>query len=131
MGAEMVLDGTGPWSLGCDVDIVFTPGHTEGHVCVLYKRHGGALFSGDHLAYAPSARGLSIMRRVNWYSVPAQVQSTRKLQPLEFKWLLPGHGRRFEFASEDERKAMLEEVIEGEEALMQAPARNENDMDDM
>ncbi|CAI5513330.1 unnamed protein product [Closterium sp. Naga37s-1] len=115
---EMPLDGTGPWCLGSDLKIIFTPGHTEGSVSVLYKAHGGALFSGDHLAYAPNTESLSIMRRVNWYSVPVQVQSTKKLVGLPFRWLLPGHGRRFHFESEEERDAMLQHVVAGEEALL-------------
>lgn len=118
MRCEMVLEGTGPWSLGTDLEIVFTPGHTEGSVCLLYKEHGGVLFSGDHLAFSAAASCLSIMRRVNWFSVRAQVESARKLLPLEFQWLLPGHGRRFEFPSNDTRQAMLKELVEGEERLL-------------
>ena len=26
---EMKLEGTGPWSVGHDIDVIFTPGHTE------------------------------------------------------------------------------------------------------
>ncbi|GJP51803.1 hypothetical protein CLOM_g10940 [Closterium sp. NIES-68] len=115
---EMILDGTGPWCLGSDLKIIFTPGHTEGSVSVLYKADGGALFSGDHLAYAPNTESLSIMRRVNWYSVPVQVQSTKKLVGLPFLWLLPGHGRRFHFENEEQRDAMLQQVVAGEEALL-------------
>ncbi|CAI5526451.1 unnamed protein product [Closterium sp. Naga37s-1] len=115
---EMLLDGTGPWCLGSDLKIIFTPGHTEGSVSVLYKAHGGALFSGDHLAYAPNTESLTIFRRVNWYSVPVQVQSAKKLVGLPFRWVLPGHGRRFHFASEEQRDEMLQQVVAGEEALL-------------
>lgn len=26
---EMKLEGSGPWNIGSDVDLIFTPGHTE------------------------------------------------------------------------------------------------------
>ena len=28
-GVEMKLQGEGPWSLGPDTELIFTPGHTE------------------------------------------------------------------------------------------------------
>lgn len=37
---EVQLEGEGPWKLpdgGDDMELVFTPGHTAGHVCLFYK----------------------------------------------------------------------------------------------
>ena len=37
---EVLLEGEGPWKLPDDSDdfeLVFTPGHTAGHVCMYYK----------------------------------------------------------------------------------------------
>ena len=93
---EVKLSGEGPWRLpdgDDDVELVFTPGHTEAHVC-LFAKEPRALFAGDHLA-AGSAPGqdLAIFTEFNWYSVPIQLQSVAKL--LDYDWLhvLPGHGR--------------------------------------
>ena len=37
---EVQLEGEGPWKLpdgGDDMELIFTPGHTAGHVCLFYK----------------------------------------------------------------------------------------------
>lgn len=107
---EMKLQGKGPWSLGPDIDLIFTPGHTEGCVSLLYKP-GRALFSGDHLAYSERVQDLSIFRYYNWFSVPEQVESVRKLLSEDFIWLLPGHGRRYFFESVSKKNEKLEELI--------------------
>eukprot|EP00271_Cylindrocystis_brebissonii_P004680 TRINITY_DN1649_c1_g2_i2.p1 TRINITY_DN1649_c1_g2~~TRINITY_DN1649_c1_g2_i2.p1 ORF type:complete len:339 (+),score=57.05 TRINITY_DN1649_c1_g2_i2:390-1406(+) len=46
---EMVLYDDGKWDLGSDVELIFTPGHTEGCVC-LFMPARSVLFTGDHLA---------------------------------------------------------------------------------
>lgn len=65
---EVQLEGEGPWSLpdgGDDVEIVFTPGHTEGHVALLYRNGRNSdentLFTGDHLAFNVE-RKLNLMK---------------------------------------------------------------------
>jgi glyoxylase-like metal-dependent hydrolase (beta-lactamase superfamily II) len=66
---EIKLEGEGPWTLpdgGDDVTMVFTPGHTSGHL-VLYYGPGKALFTGDHLSagYTPEEE-LYVFTRFNW-----------------------------------------------------------------
>jgi glyoxylase-like metal-dependent hydrolase (beta-lactamase superfamily II) len=66
---EIKLEGEGPWTLpdsGDDVTMVFTPGHTSGHV-VLYYGPDKALFTGDHLSagYTPEEE-LYVFTRFNW-----------------------------------------------------------------
>jgi glyoxylase-like metal-dependent hydrolase (beta-lactamase superfamily II) len=66
---EVKLEGEGPWQLPgfSDGQILFTPGHTQGHVCFLLQRgQGGALFSGDHLAKAEAGDFLSGHPNYNW-----------------------------------------------------------------
>eukprot|EP00878_Enallax_costatus_P012479 GHUV01013032.1.p1 GENE.GHUV01013032.1~~GHUV01013032.1.p1 ORF type:complete len:282 (+),score=98.25 GHUV01013032.1:632-1477(+) len=93
---EIKLTGTGPWQLpdgSDDVEIIFTPGHTEAHACLYYKPDQ-AIFTGDHLSAGYAAgEDLFIFTDFNWYSVPKQVESVRKL--LDYDWLhvLPAHGR--------------------------------------
>jgi len=93
---EIKLEGEGPWTLpdgGDDVTMVFTPGHTSGHV-VLFYGPDKALFTGDHLSagHTPEEE-LYVFTRFNWFSVPIQLDSVAKL--LQYDWLrvLPGHGR--------------------------------------
>lgn len=64
----MQLEGKGPWQLpdgGDDVEIVFTPGHTEGHIALFYRNGRNAsentIFTGDHLAFS-SERKLNLMK---------------------------------------------------------------------
>lgn len=88
---ERPLSGDGPWELAPDLEVIATPGHTEGHTVLHYRRQ--YLFTGDHLS--GDGRGaLRASRAYNWYSWEMQVESIRKLAGLSFSWVLPGHGRR-------------------------------------
>eukprot|EP00898_Chlorokybus_atmophyticus_P005118 jgi/Chlat1/5607/Chrsp369S05379 len=108
---EWVLEGEGPWPLGDDIDIIFTPGHTEGSCCLLYKP-GQMLFTGDSLAKSERRGGtLSIFRDFNWYSVDVQLRSIRVMLDLPFTWVLPGHGRRMQFASVEDKNANIEKLL--------------------
>ena len=46
-GAEVVLDGAGPWELAPGFLAIPTPGHTKGHCVLLFQDR--FLFTGDHL----------------------------------------------------------------------------------
>lgn len=66
---EVKLTGEGPWRLpdgGDDVTLVFTPGHTSGHV-VLYSAPDKAVFTGDHLSagFTPDQE-LFVYEKYNW-----------------------------------------------------------------
>lgn len=48
---EVQLEGEGPWQLpdgSEDIELIHTPGHTDGSVVLLYKP-SSTLFSGDHM----------------------------------------------------------------------------------
>lgn len=109
---EMKLYGEGPWVITDqgnvarssmeeieeapvppEITLIFTPGHTSGHVALFYEP-SKALFTGDHLcADDDDPEALYIFQNFNWYSVPTQLSSVAKL--LQYDWLhvLPGHGR--------------------------------------
>lgn len=87
---EMILEGEGDWDLAGDVKILFTPGHTEGHLSLLYKNN--FLFTGDHLFYSAESDKVYASSSVNWFSWPLQQDSLRKLLSFQFNWVLPGHG---------------------------------------
>ena len=123
---EILLEGEGPWRLDGkpsssssgssdddDVQLVFTPGHTAGCVSLLYQPDR-ALFTGDHLAWSQRLQRLTLFRDFNWHSVEQQVSSVAKLRGLDFLRVLPGHGRRAEFADAAEREAALELLLAAE-----------------
>lgn len=111
--AEWQLEGEGPWALGDDVELIFTPGHTAGCVSLLSKPDR-ALFTGDHLAYSQRLGRLTIFRAYNWHSVPQQLDSVAKLAGREFLHVLPGHGRRASFRDADHREQELAGLLEAE-----------------
>lgn len=106
---ETKLQGTGPWNLGRDVQLIHTPGHTEGSVCLFYKPLK-ILFTGDHLLMTET--GLSICERYNKCSVPMQIDSVLKLLEVDFNWIIPGHGRRVEFKDREEKDSILKAFVE-------------------
>ncbi|XP_071737175.1 uncharacterized protein [Rutidosis leptorrhynchoides] len=101
---EIKLKGSGPWSLGDDIQLIHTPGHTEGSVCLYYKPLK-VLFTGDHLALEESE--LYISEKYNFYSVSIQLDSVAMLLELDFEWILPGHGRRVAFRNVEEKNTSL------------------------
>lgn len=90
---ERQLDGDGPWDIDSDLKIIFTPGHTEGHTVLLYKKK--FLFTGDHLAYSRRRGRLVAFKEACWYSWPELIKSMKKLLSYDFEWVLPGHGRQY------------------------------------
>lgn len=112
---EIKLEGSGPWSLGDDVTLVHTPGHTEGSVCLLYKPHK-VLFTGDH--FAMGELGWTIAERYNKFSVPKQLSSVKLMLDLDFEWILPGHGRRTKFRDVEDKNSSLRAFLETKMQLL-------------
>ena len=103
---ELLLEGEGTWSPEPDFDILDTPGHTAGSLCLLVRTAKDAvLFTGDHLAYSSQKKALDGFKRYNYGSTAAQLISLRMLAQAEpaFTWILPGHGRMARFASNEAR----------------------------
>jgi len=91
LGIEEIVQGEEDVWIDDDLLVIPTPGHTRGHMVLLYKNK--FLFTGDHLAWSPSRNTLTAFRSVNWYSWPEQIRSMEKLLNYDFEWVLPGHGR--------------------------------------
>lgn len=69
--------------------------------------------AGDHLAadYEDSSK-LAIFADFNWYSVPLQVESVRKLLDYEFLHVLPGHGRQVHLTDDFHRLKAMSELLQ-------------------
>jgi glyoxylase-like metal-dependent hydrolase (beta-lactamase superfamily II)/ferredoxin len=91
LGIERVIEGEEEVRLDDELIVVPVPGHTRGHMVLLYKNR--FLFTGDHLAWSPTKETLTAFRSVAWYSWPEQTRSMEKLLAYDFEWVLPGHGR--------------------------------------
>lgn len=112
---EEILTGEGPWTLpGCDVQVLWTPGHTRGSLCFLDATKG-VLFSGDHLALAATAdggRALGGFRRYTGYSWDVQIDSVAALAAQPWTLLLPGHGRMWSAEGAAGRERGVAEAVE-------------------
>ena len=88
---ERVIRGDDPVEIDRDLIAIPVPGHTRGHMVLLYQNR--FLFSGDHLAWSPHRKSLIAFRSACWYSWDEQTRSMQKLLNYDFEWVLPGHGR--------------------------------------
>jgi glyoxylase-like metal-dependent hydrolase (beta-lactamase superfamily II)/ferredoxin len=91
-GIENIVSGFDPVRLDHDLTAIPTPGHTRGHLVLLYRDR--YLFAGDHLRWSDSIQSLHASRDVCWYSWAEQIRSMERLLDYDFEWVLPGHGRR-------------------------------------
>lgn len=108
-GMEDVIEGYEEVRLDDELVAIPVPGHTRGHMVLLYKNK--FLFTGDHLAWSPARETLTAFRSVAWYSWPEQTRSMEKLLSYDFEWVLPGHGRIHHERAE-EMRAHLRRCIE-------------------
>ena len=106
LGAERVIEGEEEVRLDRNLLGIPTPGHTRGHMVLLYKNR--CLFTGDHLAWSPETESLTAFRDVAWHSWTEQIRSLEKLLNYRFEWVLPGHGRIHHDGSEAMRKHLRE-----------------------
>jgi glyoxylase-like metal-dependent hydrolase (beta-lactamase superfamily II)/ferredoxin len=91
LGIEEVIEGEAEAHLDQDLVAIPTPGHTRGHMVLLYRDK--YLFTGDHLSWSPERRELRASRSTCWYSWREQTRSMHRLLNYDFEWVLPGHGR--------------------------------------
>jgi glyoxylase-like metal-dependent hydrolase (beta-lactamase superfamily II) len=106
---ELPIEGHDAVQIAKDLMIIPTPGHTKGHMVLLYNDR--FLFTGDHIWWSERYEGLNSSQSMNWYSWTEQVKSLEKLLKYKFEWILPGHGRRAR-ASAGEMRSMLETMLE-------------------
>jgi glyoxylase-like metal-dependent hydrolase (beta-lactamase superfamily II)/ferredoxin len=104
-GVEQVIEGESEVRLDDELVAIPVPGHTRGHMVLLYKNR--FLFTGDHLAWSPTKETLTAFRSVAWYSWPEQTRSMERLLSYDFEWVLPGHGRIHHTTREEMRVHLL------------------------
>lgn len=104
-GAEVVLEGEGPWALAPGFLAIPTPGHTKGHCVLLFQER--FLFTGDHLDWDRDAHRLSASEDYCWYSWSQQVESMERLADSNFEWVLPGHGQKVKLPATEMRRQIL------------------------
>ena len=71
---------------GIDLEVVHTPGHNPGHMC-LYIRKSKIMFSGDHVL-AKTTTAL----QPPWGDMTEYIESLRKLLKYDIDLMLPAHG---------------------------------------
>jgi glyoxylase-like metal-dependent hydrolase (beta-lactamase superfamily II)/ferredoxin len=104
-GAEVVLEGEGPWELVPGFLAIPTPGHTNGHCVLLFSDR--FLFTGDHLDWDRDTRKLSASEDYCWYSWPQQAESMERLGGYRFEWVLPGHGQKVRLPAAEMKMQLL------------------------
>ncbi|MBC7714522.1 MAG: MBL fold metallo-hydrolase [Rhizobacter sp.] len=87
---EIVLEGSQPTILKSNLITIPTPGHSLGHMCLLYLDR--YLFTGDHLFYNREEDKIYASKSFNWYSWDEQLKSNTRLLDYHFEWIFPGHG---------------------------------------
>ncbi|PWT97739.1 MAG: MBL fold metallo-hydrolase [Candidatus Melainabacteria bacterium] len=115
--SEIVIKGEKPKQFGDEFRVIPVPGHTRGHMVLLYKDR--YLFAGDHVFFDPASKRLTASRRHCWYSWQHQTESMASLIGLSFEWVLPGHGQRVHFDKKEMRKQM-KDLVE----RMRAPSQH-------
>jgi glyoxylase-like metal-dependent hydrolase (beta-lactamase superfamily II)/ferredoxin len=108
-GVEKVFNGNEAVQLDEGLTLIPVPGHTRGHICLLYQDR--FLFTGDHLAWDEEESTLTAFHDYCWYSWPEQIRSMERLLEYRFEWILPGHGRRHHAASCAEMQKELRACI--------------------
>jgi glyoxylase-like metal-dependent hydrolase (beta-lactamase superfamily II) len=105
IGAERLLEGNDPVYIEPDLLAIPVPGHTRGHIVLLYRNK--FLFTGDHLAWSIKRGGLIAFRSVAWYSWPEQTKSMKRLLDFRFEWVLPGHGGRAHYPEDVMHRSLV------------------------
>jgi glyoxylase-like metal-dependent hydrolase (beta-lactamase superfamily II)/ferredoxin len=106
--AENLVQGMDPVVWHPCFRIIPVPGHTKGHMVLLYREK--FLFTGDHLAWDREQGRLDANRDYCWYSWRIQSESMERLANERFEWILPGHGDRIHL-SRDQMKESMNELL--------------------
>ena len=109
--AEYQLNGWDAETIGPGLQLIPTPGHTAGSLCVVLGEARCVLFSGDHLWWNAEQQVLVCSKQYCWWNFEEQIRSLKKLQDLDVAWLLPGHGHRHRFAPGQWQQAVQQTLV--------------------
>jgi glyoxylase-like metal-dependent hydrolase (beta-lactamase superfamily II) len=100
-----------------EFEVLWTPGHSPGHIC-LYERERRFILTGDHVLYDTTPHvGLNPQSGDN--PLGDYVSSLKKLERLKVHFILPGHGPMFNALGLRIEK-ILQHHEERKRAIMQA-----------
>ena len=105
-GIAETIGTTLAWEPG--LIVIPLPGHTRGSAALLVDET--YLFTGDHL-WAEDDGSLGMSRSVCWYSWEEQVASLERLLDFNFRFILPGHGRRAEARDAGEMRGWIQKLL--------------------
>ena len=108
--AEIIIEGEEAKPFASDFLIIPVPGHTRGHMVLLWKNL--ALFTGDHLALDRKSGKPYAFPDYCWYSWEKQTESMKSLLNYSFEWILCGHGQWGHLPREEMHKRLAELVKE-------------------
>ncbi len=85
---------------GYDLEVIHTPGHTAGSICV-YEPEQRILFSGDNMIKHITPNPLVDIRKYglrnsDYQSLPTFLKSLDKISKLDVHYVFPGHGEYME-----------------------------------
>jgi glyoxylase-like metal-dependent hydrolase (beta-lactamase superfamily II) len=86
-GGERIVTGPLEW------EIVWTPGHSAGHIC-LYERSRGLFLSGDHILN-PITPNIGLHAESMGNPLADYLSSLRQIRGYEVELVLPAHGNEF------------------------------------
>jgi len=122
-GAPEVLleDGDTISNDSFEFEVVWTPGHSPGHIC-LYERDKRFILTGDHILYDTTPHvGFNPQSGDN--PLGDYVSSLKKLEGLKIHFVLPGHGPVFNAVAlrvnkilehhEQRKKAIMKSLRDG------------------
>jgi hydroxyacylglutathione hydrolase len=99
---DVWLEGGSMIDLGnYELQVIHTPGHTSGCIC-LYEPRAGLLFTGDTVFAGGTLSEIAVGGNVSDY-----VDSVRRLSNLKVKQLYPGHGKVSGAPDEDLPRAIV------------------------
>lgn len=101
---EIQPQGEEAFHLAPDLKVIPVPGHTKGHMVLLYDDE--VLFTGDHMAWSDRLCHLYAFRGATWYSWDHLVRSMKRLQDERFTRVLPGHGRPHQASAEEMHESL-------------------------
>jgi len=113
----MLEDGDTISNDSFEFEVLWTPGHSPGHIC-LYERERRFILTGDHVLYDTTSHvGLNPQSGDN--PLGNYISSLKKLERLKVHFILPGHGPMFN-ALGLRIEQILQHHEERKRAIMQA-----------